>query len=161
MICTHCQHTNRDGARFCARCGEPLQGAAQAAPAVAAPGPAPAGGALPPGVPPPAAAVHHDAMRGYHPGGVAAQKKYADGKNSFIATFVSFIFPAGGQLYNGDFKKAGALWLGYVVLALVGGAFTAGTALIGGFVPGLIALGMWLWAIIDAYSVAKRQKPLW
>lgn len=100
-------------------------------------------------------------MRGYRPGGVAASKVYPDGKNPFVATLISFIFPAGGQLYNGDWKKAGALWLVYFVLLVLGGAFGSVSFGTGAILPGIVSLGVWGWAILDAYGVAKRQKPLW
>ncbi len=155
MICSHCQHSNRDGAHFCARCGEPLAGVAPAA----APSAAPAAGAAV--APARALPVQHEPMRGYHPGGLASSKKYADGKNPFIATLVSFVFPAGGQIYNGDFKKAGLLWLVYFVLLVLAGAFGSVTVGTGAILPGIVSLGVWGWAIMDAYGVAKRQKPLW
>lgn len=159
MICSHCQHTNRDGAHFCARCGEPLAGGEPAA----APSAAPSASQTPAAVVAPARAlpVQHEPMRGYHPGGLASSKKYADGKNPFIATLISFLFPAAGQLYNGDFKKAGLLWLVYFVLLILAGAFGSVTIGTGAVLPGIASLGVWGWAIMDAYGVAKRQKPLW
>jgi|HubBroStandDraft_6_1064221.scaffolds.fasta_scaffold106992_1 hypothetical protein len=159
MICSHCQHTNRDGAHFCARCGEPLAGVAPAA----APSAAPSASQTPSAAVAPARAlpVQHEPMRGYHPGGLQSSKKYADGKNPFIATLISFLFPAAGQLYNGDFKKAGLLWLVYFVLLILAGAFGSVTIGTGAILPGIVSLGVWGWAITDAYGVAKRQKPLW
>ncbi len=84
-----------------------------------------------------------------------ADSKYAEGKNPFIATIVSFIFPAGGQLYNGDFKKAGILWVAYLICAFF---FFTGVATIPAV---LVSLPIWAFAIFDAYRVAKREKAIW
>ncbi len=84
-----------------------------------------------------------------------AAKNYARDKNPFIAMLVSFFFPAGGQLYNGDFKKMGAIWFAYIICLLI--SFT-GVGVPPAFVMSVI---IWAWAIFDAYSVAKREKALW
>jgi hypothetical protein len=95
--------------------------------------------------------LSHGEMR-VHP---RPEKTFVKGKNSFIATLISFAVPAGGQFYNGDFKKAAVLCLAYVVLAflVVSGIFA---------IPALlIALTVWVFAIIDAHKVAKREKAIW
>jgi hypothetical protein len=85
---------------------------------------------------------------------LVAVKKYAQGKSTFVATFASFIFPAGGQLYNEDFKKAGALWLVYAALLVI--------ALSGIGAPVLfLSFPVWGFAIFDAYGVARRDRPVW
>lgn len=84
-----------------------------------------------------------------------AERRYAEGKNPFIATVVSFLFPAGGQLYNGDFKKMGAIWFAYIVCLVL--ALT----MIGTPLAILISLPVWGFAIVDAYGVAKREKAIW
>jgi hypothetical protein len=89
------------------------------------------------------------------PDPASPQVKFADGKSSFVATIASFFFFAGGQLYNGDFKKAGAIWLAYIVCA---GISTTGLGAVPAF---LLSLVVWAWAIYDAYSVAKGEKGMW
>ncbi len=84
-----------------------------------------------------------------------AAKNYAQNKNPFVAILISFFVPAGGQLYNGDFKKMGAIWFGYIICFLI--SFTG----VGAPPAFVLALIIWAWAIFDAYSVAKREKALW
>jgi zinc ribbon protein len=134
MNCPKCGTQNRDSATFCSSCGSGLQ----------------AGASGTTSAPPP-----YPTMRTNEPPSAHSAKKYAQGRNSFIATMVSFVFPAGGQLYNGDTKKAGAIWLGYL------GCFFLSSTGIGVFPAFFISLGIWAFAIFDAHQVAKRLKPLW
>jgi TM2 domain-containing membrane protein YozV len=71
--------------------------------------------------------------------------KYAQGKDPMLAAIMSFFIVGLGQLYNGDVLKGIVMFIGAIILA-----FT-----IIGF------LAIWVWAIIDAYQVAKGNQSLW
>lgn len=83
-----------------------------------------------------------------------ATKKYAQNKNTFVAVMLSFC-PGLGQAYNNDWKKMFALWLSIPVLIVA-----AGTG-IGIPVALIVGVALYLWSIMDAYRVAKREKALW
>jgi hypothetical protein len=133
MICANCRCENRDGAVFCTGCGSKLAAAGDVA-------------MNPADLPLIRSA---DKPQRLH------TRKVAQGRNPFIAMLASFVFFAGGQIYNGDYKKMLAVWAVYVVLAVV--AFSGIAAL-----PAAIgAFATWAWAIVDAYGVAKGTKGLW
>jgi TM2 domain-containing membrane protein YozV len=74
-------------------------------------------------------------------------KKYAHDKNSTTALLLSLIpIPGIGQFYNGDVIKG---------LAMLIGSFVLLQTSIG------ISFLIWIWAIVDAYQVAKGNWELW
>jgi len=67
------------------------------------------------------------------------------------AALLSLIPLAIGQFYNGDTKKGLAMWGGYFLSVL-----TAGVGI------GIILFfGVWIWSMIDAYSVAAGTGRRW
>jgi TM2 domain-containing membrane protein YozV len=82
---------------------------------------------------------------------VVGGKQYAVGKSPVVALLLSLFLPAIGQFYNGDAKKAFAMWGGYVV----------GMILSVVYIGGLVLLAVWVWSMIDAYNVASGKSPLW
>lgn len=76
----------------------------------------------------------------------SAAKKYAQDKNSTTALLLSLIpLPGIGQFYNGDVMKGVVMLIGAFALAITGVGYFA----------------IWIWAIVDAYQVAKRSWGLW
>jgi hypothetical protein len=76
---------------------------------------------------------------------------YAIGKNHFVATMIAIFLPSFGQLYNGDTKKWFAFFAAFIVCSVGSGTI----------ILGLVGFALWLFSIIDAYQVAKREKALW
>jgi len=77
----------------------------------------------------------------------------ASGKNPVTAAMLSFIPMAIGQFYNGDTKKGLAMWGAYFVALII----TGGTGGIGS----ILFLGVWIWSMVDAYSVAAGTGKRW
>jgi TM2 domain-containing membrane protein YozV len=77
-------------------------------------------------------------------------KIVAVGKSPVAALIFAVVFPGLGQFYNGDFKRG----LLIVILASV----CAGLALETAAIP---LLAVWLWGVVNAYSVAARKTRLW
>jgi len=76
-----------------------------------------------------------------------ARKRYAQGKNPPLAGVLSFFVIGLGQVYNGDFLKGIAMFIGVGILAI--------------FTGGLAWFPMVAWSVIDAYRVAKGIQSLW
>jgi hypothetical protein len=72
-------------------------------------------------------------------------------RNPTVALLLSMFLPAIGQVYNGDVKKAAAMWGGYLLSAVLA-AFYIGI---------LIWMGVWVWSMIDAHSVASGKTKPW
>jgi TM2 domain-containing membrane protein YozV len=72
-------------------------------------------------------------------------------KNPTFAVLLSLFLPAIGQIYNGDVKKALAMWAGYVV-GLIASAVGIGW---------IIIFGIWIWSMVDAYNVATGKGKRW
>jgi TM2 domain-containing membrane protein YozV len=85
----------------------------------------------------------------------SAGRHFAVGKTPGVAIALSFIFPGGGQFYNGDTKKGFAVF----ALAILASCITlyVGIPLLGA--P--LSLGLWVWSFLDAGKVARQQKALW
>lgn len=136
MYCQACGSPNLQEARFCAKCGRPL----------AAPLGPDTGSAQGQSPPPP---YSDPRIRGGEPSGSG---RYAMGKTPPLAVLLSFLIPGMGQFYNGDSKKGGimlGLWVLSLILLSIGGV---------GFV---IGAGVWIWAMVDAYGVAKGKTSMW
>lgn len=80
-----------------------------------------------------------------------------------IAALMSAALPGFGQLYNGQLNRAIWFFLAFCVLAIplvtvialfLPAALTAGVLACGL----LLALGVWIWGIIDAWRVARRTQ---
>ena len=71
------------------------------------------------------------------------------GKNPTVALVVSIFLGGlgGGQFYNGDWKKGLAMAAGTVFLSVPTG--------------GLVAFGVWVWSMIDAWQVASGKWKPW
>lgn len=123
MFCSKCGTENADGARFCASCGTAL---ATAAPVQAPPPPPPVRGVEP--VP-------------------QAPSTAATGKTPWVAVVLSAIITGAGQLYNNDWKKGLAMFVG-AVLGLM-------------FTGGLATIAIWIWSMIDGYQVASGKGKVW
>jgi TM2 domain-containing membrane protein YozV len=76
-----------------------------------------------------------------------ASGQVVTGKNPAVALVLSLLIPGAGQFYNGDMKKGGLM----LALAIIG-------LIVSG---GLITLGVWIWAMIDAYQVANGKGKIW
>lgn len=78
-----------------------------------------------------------------------------------VALAMSFVLPGFGQLYNGEPNKAIWLFLGFALLSIPGVAVIAlalpATWMIPALILGLIlALGLWVSGMVDAWRVAGR-----
>ena len=126
---------------FCSKCGSPNNdGAAFCAKCGAALGTAGAGGA--------GAATSSPeptTMRGQ----ASAASRTVAGKNPTVALVLSIFLGAfgAGQFYNGDWKK--------------GLAMAAATLVLGIPTGGLVAFGIWIWSMVDAYQVASGKWSIW
>jgi len=69
-------------------------------------------------------------------------------KDPGIAAVLSFLIVGAGQVYNGEGLKGIGFFIGFVCLWIF--------ALFTYFVCSPVPLVLWLYAIYDAYSVAKR-----
>ena len=126
---------------FCSKCGSPNdERAAFCAKCGAALAPA---GAASPGAT--TAGAETTTMRGH----ASAAPRSVAGKNPTVALVLSIFLGAlgGGQFYNGDWKK--------------GLAMAAVTIFLGVATGGLVAFGVWIWSMIDAYQVASGKWPIW
>jgi TM2 domain-containing membrane protein YozV len=82
--------------------------------------------------------------------GVATQKFVTSAKSPAVALLLSFLFTGLGQLYNGEIGKAAVfLAVAFVNIALM--------FVMIGFFTGPIT---WIWSMVDAYKVAKKNNPL-
>ncbi len=134
MFCSQCGAENPDGARFCGKCGAAMAAAAPAP----APGPADTvrggGGAAPAPV-----AVNNS--------GSGMSTATPTGKTPWVAALLSFIIIGLGQVYNADFKKGAAMFVGAVL-----GVWLTG---------GLATFGIWIWSMIDGWQVAAGKMKPW
>jgi TM2 domain-containing membrane protein YozV len=62
---------------------------------------------------------------------------------AFLAVVLSFIIVGLGQFYNGQALKGAFLLFGAIFLAIIS--------------AGLLAIPVWLYSMIDAYSVANKK----
>jgi TM2 domain-containing membrane protein YozV len=69
------------------------------------------------------------------------------GKNPWVALVLSFVIPGVGQFYNSDNKKGAIMLIGAIVGIAISG--------------GIITIGFWIWAMIDAYQVASGKGKTW
>jgi TM2 domain-containing membrane protein YozV len=81
----------------------------------------------------------------------AANAQYAVGKSPFLALFLSFLLPGVGQFYNGDTKRGLPMFLV--------GIFSFAILIIP-VVGWIIAIGIHIWSMINAYNVATRKTAL-
>lgn len=123
MFCSKCGTENPDGARFCASCGTAL---AAVAPVQAAAPPLP--------------------VRGVEPAAVT-QPTSPTGKTPWVAAVLSCVITGAGQLYNNDWKKGIAMFVG-AVLGLM-------------FTGGLATIAVWIWSMVDGYQVASGKGKVW
>lgn len=126
---------------FCSKCGSPNNdGAAFCAKCGAAlgtAGAASAGAAT--------SSPETTTMRGQ----ASAASRTVAGKNPTVALVLSIFLGAfgAGQFYNGDWKK--------------GLAMAAATLVLGVATGGLVAFGIWIWSMVDAYQVASGKWSIW
>lgn len=110
MFCSKCGAENPETARFCAKCGNNLNFAAEA----------------------PAAAPLQAATVRTSPN--AAESVSATGKTPWVAALLSFFICGLGQLYNNDMKKAAVMFFG----AILGFWLTAGVATFAIWIWGMV-----------------------
>lgn len=67
-------------------------------------------------------------------------------KSPGISLLASFFVPGRGSMINGEVAKGVGILLGYVVCLL----------LVWLLLPGLVAIGLWVWGMVDAYTGAQR-----
>jgi hypothetical protein len=79
-----------------------------------------------------------------------SDNSFAEDKNWIIAVLLSLL-PSAGQFYNGDYRKALVFLIGISICGYFGHYDP----------PKLIGVAIWIWAIVDAYRVARREAPLW
>jgi TM2 domain-containing membrane protein YozV len=138
MHCSKCGGFVDSNARFCTSCGSPIAGPdtgmrGQFQPNSPAPPPYPNQQNNPPNPQ-------------FRPPNQPFGKRFAEGKEPFVAVLMSFFIPGLGQFYNGDIKKGGL-----ILVISVFGLILAG-------IPSLIA---WVYGMYDAYQVASKSTPLW
>ena len=66
-------------------------------------------------------------------------------RNPGVALLLSLFLPGAGQIYNGFVGKGIAMLIACVICGAL-------SALI---VPLFVAIGIWIWAMVDAYQKAK------
>jgi TM2 domain-containing membrane protein YozV len=142
MYCSRCGSPNAESAGFCEKCGTSLK----------APGSSPAQ----PGPPPPPTwqtSQPDPRIRGGAPAPapVYPGKTLATGKNPVVALLLSLFIPGVGQFYNGDAKKGGIMLGAYVVSVILWAVY----------IGVLASLGIWIWSMVDAHSVASGKSPIW
>ncbi len=121
MFCDQCGAKVEGEARFCSACGNACNGAARTS----------------------------HAWDPHQQRSLSDDKspRFAEGRNRFLALFLSLMIVGMGQFYNGDFKKGGFMLVG---------------AIVGGFISfSALWWVMALWSALDAYQVAKGSKALW
>jgi TM2 domain-containing membrane protein YozV len=69
-------------------------------------------------------------------------------KDPGIAAALSFFIAGAGQVYNGEVLKGAGVFVGFAILWIF--------ALVTGLLCSPAPLALWIYAIYDAYSVAKR-----
>ena len=88
-------------------------------------------------------------------------KHYSRAKDPVAATLLSFVIPAGGQIYNGDYLKALLVGGGYALGIVTLHASAKGATLDEldkVLLPGvLIITATWIYSIYDAYTSAKYK----
>lgn len=123
---------------FCSKCGaENAEGArfcAKCGTGLAAVAP----------VPPPVAPPSFNRMPEPVSGGGAV---VPGAKLPWLALLLSFLISGLGQFYNNDWKKGAVMLVGAVL-----GLFITG---------GIATVGIWVWAMIDAYRVADGKGRVW
>ena len=67
-------------------------------------------------------------------------------KNPAVSLIVSFFIPGVGSMINGDVGTGIAILILYIV----------GWALVIGLIGIPIAIGAWIWGVVDAYQGAQR-----
>jgi len=67
-------------------------------------------------------------------------------KTPAVAILLSFIIPGAGQIYNGEAGKGIGMIIAYIIC-------WAASALV---LPIFILIGLWIWGMIDANTVAKN-----
>ncbi|MDE2594844.1 MAG: signal peptidase I [Burkholderiales bacterium] len=82
-------------------------------------------------------------------------------RKSPVALAMSFVLPGFGQLYNGELNKAIWLFLSFALLSIPGvaviGLYLPAAWMIPALVFGLLlALGIWVFGMVDAWRVAVR-----
>ncbi|MFM2059673.1 MAG: hypothetical protein RLY71_4058 [Pseudomonadota bacterium] len=82
-------------------------------------------------------------------------------RRPWLAALMSFVLPGFGQLYNGEPHRALWLFLGFALLCVPGVALVAlhlpDALTVPALALGLLAtLGLWLYAVVDAWRVAAR-----
>jgi len=80
------------------------------------------------------------------PGQPASQPPAAARKNPTVSLICSLLLPGVGQMVNGETGKGILMLAGWIVCWLL---FLT-------LVPILIAIGIWVWAMVDAYRGAVR-----
>jgi TM2 domain-containing membrane protein YozV len=74
-------------------------------------------------------------------------------KNPAVSLIVSLILPGVGTIINGETGKGVAILVGYFAALFIG--FLLLIVLIGFFFL-LVATGVWIWGMIDAYQGAQK-----
>ncbi|QGM45007.1 signal peptidase I [Methylocystis heyeri] len=85
-------------------------------------------------------------------------------RRPLVAALLSTALPGLGQIYNGELNKGLWLFLGFALGGAVGGVFAtlyAPSALMAPLfaLVTLLALGIWLGSIVDAWRVARLGEP--
>jgi TM2 domain-containing membrane protein YozV len=148
VFCSKCGSQNAEEAIYCEKCG--------AAMGVAAASASVGGGYVMQPAPAYAPAPQYQPqrqpvdprMRG---GATGGSVMYAYDKSPFLALFLSFLLPGVGQFYNGDTKRGFPMFLV--------GVFTIPLLAIP-IIGWAIVVGVHIWSMINAYSVAAGKTAL-
>ncbi len=65
---------------------------------------------------------------------------------AFLALVLSFFIPGLGQFYNGQALKGALLFFGAIIFVI--------------FTGGILTFVVWIYGMIDAYSVANKKESL-
>lgn len=89
--------------------------------------------------------------------GTPRELTFSDRREPFLAGFLSYLMPGGGQLYNRDYEKALGIWTTMACAMVLGYQYErTDNSGIGENIIGFGLSGAWLYSFFDAIFTAKK-----
>lgn len=89
--------------------------------------------------------------------GTPRELTFSDRREPFLAGFLSYLMPGGGQLYNKDYEKALGIWTTMACAVVFGYQYErTNNSVIGENIIGLGLSGAWIYSFFDAIFTAKK-----
>lgn len=89
--------------------------------------------------------------------GAPRELTFSDRREPFLAGFLSYLMPGGGQLYNRDYEKALGIWTTMACAVVFGYQYErTNNSIIGENIIGIGLSGAWLYSFFDAIFTAKK-----